>query len=185
MKPRIFILPLFILFSVGLSAQVNTGYKSASGAARVPDAMVEVGPTADALQATLYELSSQYHAVQQMHWNLTGPLFISLHELYGEIYGGIAGQIDAVAERKLALDRPADARPSAVAANANLTAVPDGFVTDMQTLELLAARHETISDRLAQRISDTGETDPVTQDLLITVKYMIDEQLWKLRSHLK
>lgn len=41
--------------------------------------------------------------------------FLALHELREEIYGGLAGKIDEVAERKLALDRAADARLAAIA----------------------------------------------------------------------
>lgn len=185
MKPSLFLLLFACLPALG-SAQTTTGYASGAGAGRVPSTNLDIPPTAEALQATLYELTDQYHAAQQLHWNVTGPLFYTLHELYEEIYTGLAGKIDEVAERKLALDRPADARPAAVAASADLSpAVAEDFVTDKQSLELLTARHLTISNRLAERIAATGETDPVTQDLLISVKDMIDHQLWKMRSFLK
>ncbi|WP_116107569.1 Dps family protein [Lewinella sp. IMCC34191] len=187
---RIFLPLLFLLPIVGYSqadtATLQTGYSSSEGADRVPSTELTIPPTAEALQATLYELDDQYHAIHQMHWNVTGPLFISLHELYEEFYTAIAGKMDEVAERKLALDEPADARPAEVAANANLSpAVPGGFVADKETLELLSARHLQISNRLGERIAETGETDVVTQDLLISVRDMIDKQLWMMRSFLK
>ncbi len=181
---------LLLLPTLGFAQQSSgtlaTGYESAEGADRVPSTEVTIPPTAEALQATLYELDDQYHAVHQMHWNVTGPLFISLHELYEDIYGSLAGMMDEVAERKLALDEPADARPAEVAANANLTPpTPAGFVSDRQSLELLTARHLEISNRLGNRIAETGETDIVTQDLLISVRDRIDKQLWMMRSFLK
>ncbi|MGB3800051.1 MAG: DNA starvation/stationary phase protection protein [Lewinella sp.] len=173
-------------FSQTDTSGFQTGYGSSEGADRVPSTEVTIPPTVEALQATLYELDDQYHAIHQMHWNVTGPLFISLHELYEEFYTAIAAKMDEVAERKLALDEAADARPAEVAANANLSpAVPGGFVTDKESLELLSARHLQISNRLGDRIADTGETDVVTQDLLIALRDMIDKQLWMMRSFLK
>ena len=168
------------------TANFSTDYRSTTGANQYPEAEIDVPPTTDALQATLYELTDEYYAVHQLHWNITGPLFISLHELYEEIYTGLAEQIDAVAERKLALNEAADDRPAAVAENSDLTpATPEGFVTDKRSLEIVAARHKQLSDNLAERITATGETDLVTQDLLIAVKYMVDHQLYKVRSFMK
>ena len=164
----------------------STDYRSTTGAAQYPQAEIDIPPTTDALQATLYELTDEYYAVHQLHWNLTGPLFISLHELYEEMYTGLSEQIDAVAERKLALNQAADDRPAAVAQNSDLApATPEGFVTDKRSLEIVAARHKQLSDNLAERITATGETDLVTQDLLISVKYMVDHQLYKIRSFMK
>lgn len=168
------------------SVDFRTGYQDPAADRRVPSAELDIDPTAEALQATLYELTDQYYAIHQMHWNVTGPLFISLHELYEEFYEDINAKIDEVAERKLALDRPADARPAAVADNADLRpATPQGFVTDKQSLEVLSARHLQLSNRLGERIAATGDTDAVTQDLLISVRDMIDKQLWMMRSFLK
>ena len=188
---KAFILPLLLVLPFLASSQTNgrdlaTGYRSSAGAERVPSTELDIPPTVADLQATLYELDDQYHAVHQMHWNVTGPLFISLHELYEEIYTDLAGKMDEVAERKLALDAPADARPAAVARNADLgPATPEGFVADRESLEVLTARHLEISNRLGERIARTGETDVVTQDLLISVRDLIDKQLWMLRSFLK
>ena len=165
---------------------LNTGYRDQAGATIIPREKVDIDPTAEALQATIYELSDEYYAVHQMHWNLTGPLFYELHIMYQEFYEAIAEQIDILAERKLSLDRPADARPAAVAQNANLTpATPEGFVTDKQTLEVLATRHLEISNRLADRIETTNDTDPTTSNLLQETKHMIDHQMWMMRSHVK
>lgn len=188
---KTYITPLFLLLPLLVSAQSDTtgfgtAYRSAAGAGRVPSTEIDAPPTRADLQATLYELDDQYHAVHQLHWNVTGPLFISLHELYEEIYTDLATKMDEVAERKLALDAPADARPAAVAENANLSpATPTGFVPDRESLEILTARHLQISERLVERIARTGETDVVTQDLLISVRDLIDKQLWMLRSFLK
>ena len=195
MKTQVFSLLLFLLPVVGFS-QANSGadtssnfstdYKSATGANKVPRAETDIPPTVEALQATLVELTDQYYAVHQLHWNITGPLFISLHELYEDFYEELAEFMDDVAERKLSLDQPADNRPATVVADSKLTpATPAGFVTDKQSVEILAARYQQLSDNVAQRIADTGDTDLVTQDLLISVKAALDLHLYKVRSFLK
>ncbi|WP_116126497.1 Dps family protein [Lewinella sp. IMCC34183] len=178
---------LLLLPVVGFAQQsFSTDYRSPTGADRVPRAETDIPPTTDALQATLVELTDQYYAVHQLHWNITGPLFISLHELYEEFYEGLSGTIDEVAERKLALDQPADNRPATVVSDSPLSpATPAGFVSDKRSLEILAERYEQLSNNVARRITETGETDPVTQDLLISVKDMLDLHLWKVRSFLK
>ena len=190
MKIYLSLLLISLLPAFGLAqsdtSSFRTGYADTEAADRVPSTEVTIPPTAEALQATLYELDDQYHAFHQMHWNLTGPLFISLHELYEEIYTALAATMDEVAERKLALDEPADARPGQVAANANLSpATPAGLVADRESLDILSARHLQLSNRLGERIATTGETDVVTQDLLISVRDMVDKQLWMLRSFQK
>ncbi len=193
MKTQVFSVLLFLVpvlgfaqATTGTDANFSTGYQSSTGASRVPRAETDIPPTAEALQATLVELTNQYYAVHQLHWNVTGPLFISLHELYEGFYGDLAGYMDDVAERMLSLDQPADNRPSTVVTGSQLTpATPGGFVTDKQSLEILAARYEQLSNNVAQRIVATGETDMVTQDLLIAVKATLDLHLWKVRSVMK
>ena len=134
------------------------------------------------MQATLSELTDQRLTVQQAHWNVTGPLFYSLHNLLGELYQELNEAIDPIAGRKLAWDRSPDARSATVAQTADLTAFFEGFVTDKQVLDLLTERYKTMSDRTYECIDTTGETDPVTQDMLIDVARLLDDHLGKRRA---
>lgn len=176
---RVLVVVLSVLFANGLSAQVS-GLPNTAVADRVATADNRTA-SLEALQATLYEVSSQYHAVQQMHWNGKGPLFYSLHDLLGHLYADLATQTDIIAERRLALGSPADARPEAVAKNARLAAVPTTLVDGGQVIDVLSRRYETLSERISKRIDATSE-DPVTQDILIALKDMIDTHLWKITS---
>ena len=176
------VLAAALLFSgIGVQAQ-NSNFKMDSINNRIPANAVQDQSSAEALQKSLYELIDQKHAVHQAHWNVRGPQFISLHELLGDLYGELGGYIDEVAERKLALGKPADGRPSQAASNANLGSVSADFVSDHEAIQQLTARYKKLSDRLGERIESTGKTDPVTQDLLIAVRNSIDLHLWKLRS---
>ena len=136
----------------------------------------------DPLQATLYELIDQRHAVQQCHWNVEGPLFYSLHDMLGHFYEDLDAIIDVVAERQLVLGSAADGRPAMAGENTDLPEVPAGKIDGMEAVNLLVKRTKMISNALYKRIETTGAHDPVSQDLLIDVAAMIDMQLWKLRS---
>lgn len=95
MKTASILLIIALFGTFALSAQtLRTGYESPVKAGRVPEVNLKIDPIFEGLQSSLYDLGSHYHTVQQLQWNLTGPLFISLHQLYGEIYEGIAVMID-------------------------------------------------------------------------------------------
>jgi starvation-inducible DNA-binding protein len=167
----------------GIKEVKNKGkYSEKSAAKRVPEAKIKTKPTVEDLQATLYELISQKFAVHQAHWNVSGPLFSSLHVMFEDMYKEIEKIIDKVAERKVIIGEPADGRPEFVAKHAQLGSFPEGEITDVKALDLLTARYLQMSDRLAERLEETGETDLVSQDILLKVKNMIEIHLWKLRS---
>jgi len=182
---RFCILLFALLISRASVAQNLSGYENEAAAQRIPLEAGQRQTSADALQATLYELISQRHAVQQSHWNVQGPLFYSLHDLLGHFYESLGPHIDAIAERKLAIGSAADGRPASVVQSADLTEVPEGHLDDQQVLDLLTERYKTISDRLSERIEQTGQNDLVTQDLLIGLNHTVDDHLWKLRAFLR
>ncbi|MAM19011.1 MAG: DNA starvation/stationary phase protection protein [Christiangramia sp.] len=179
MKKLLFV-AIFLGWSPVFAQQPN--YQNSAVNAKLPLTPEKMTASTEALQATLYELIDQKHAVHQAHWNLRGPQFISLHELLEELYGDLSGYIDAVAERKLALGQPADGRPTQAGQQANLGTVPEGFQKDHEVVASLTDRYQKISERLGKRIDSVAETDAVSQDLLIGLRNTIDLHLWKLRS---
>ncbi len=171
------------LFAHAQSQQGSlSDYKDQSANKHIPTVNIDQKPTTEALQATLYELIAQYHAVQQAHWNVQGPLFYSLHDLLGEMYHELLPLIDMTAERMRALNAAADGRPALVARTANLGHFPDGTLTDKQVLDLLTKRYKALSDHLGEQVKTTGQSDVSSQDLLIDVKRTIELHLWKLRA---
>jgi len=175
---------LFCCFFSGLQAQELSGYRNEAADERIPLEEKLREKSVEALQATLYELISQRHAVHQAHWNVQGPLFYSLHDLLGHFYETLGPKIDMIAERQLALGSAADGRPGAVAENAGLEDISEGYLDDQQILEMLTTRYKTISDHLSERIEATSD-DLVTQDMLINVAGTVDDQLWKLRAFMR
>lgn len=182
MNKHIFFTIILFCFSIAnTQAQEMQGYRNTAADDRLPLTEAERETSVEALQATLYELISQRHAVQQAHWNVQGPLFYSLHDLLGHFYEAINPKIDMIAERLLVLGVPADGRPAMVTEAADLEPVPEGYMDDQQVPDFLSTRYKTISDRLSERIEATSD-DLVTQDMLIGITTMADDHLWKLRA---
>lgn len=174
----VFICLLFI--STTIHAQSNFEFENVKS--NVPQTEEVRNSSSDLLQQTLYELIDQYHALQQMHWNTKGPHFISIHELTEEFYTELAGQVDIVAERKLALGQSADGNPKNVSEKSGLKAYSSEYSKDHESVKFLIRRYVTLSKRLGERIQNTSEKDLVTQDIFIGLRGVIDHHLFLLRS---
>ena len=182
MSRLVFTASVALLLAGAATAQTRADYIHPAASAQLPiDAAARSTSTAS-LQATLYELDELKHATHQSHWNVVGPNFYALHDMLGEIYARVESLIDVVAERKRALGAAADARPVAVAQNANLPAMPDGLLDDFAVPALLSERYATVSQRVEARIQATSDTDPSTQDVLIDVSRELEKDLWMLRA---
>ena len=164
-------------------AQDLSLYRSPEADAQVPLDAQTRAVSAEALQATLYEITSLKHADHQAHWNVVGQNFYALHDLLGDLYAALGPYIDQVAERKRALAAPADADPGRVGDRDGLDPFPQGLLNDYDVPPLLSARYYAVSQRVQSRIEAVGEAgDLVTQDLLIAVTHELEKHLWMLRS---
>lgn len=136
----------------------------------------------EALQSTLYELLALRQYVHQMHWNVVDEEFYQLHEFYEELYQSLDQPIDRLGARLRALGLAVDARPSAVASNAGLTAPPEGLMPGTETSEVLLESYGTLSRRLEERAARL-DTDVMSQDLLIGIGRDVQMDAWMLRAH--
>ena len=123
-----------------------------------------------------------YLKTHNFHWNVTGPMFNTLHTMFEEQYTALALAVDEVAERIRALGFPA---PGSYAAYARLTSVAESEdvpgATDM--VAQLVAAHETVA-RTAREIFPSAEDggDEVTVDLLTQRLQYHEKTAWMLRS---
>ncbi|NML64145.1 DNA starvation/stationary phase protection protein [Hymenobacter sp. RP-2-7] len=136
---------------------------------------------ADDLEATVVELLELYHDTKQSHWNLRGPLYLSLHEQLQDNASLYLKYADILAERSLQIGRPIDGRTSVVTANANLGGYPGGYLSDKQVLILLDERINTVSKRVRERIAHLDNIDAVTSNQLQDLDYYLDKHVWKFR----
>lgn len=130
--------------------------------------------------ADLLDLHSQ---LKNAHWNVRGPQFFSLHQLFDEAAGIVASPLDDLAERVTALGGRAE---GAVSQAARASRLSDCGPT-AQGLDLV----RDLADRVAlcanaaradiERTAALG--DPGTADLLTQLSRSLDKVLWFLEAH--
>ena len=138
-----------------------------------------------ALQNTLSELQALQLQVKQAHWNVSGTLFYTLHELLQEHYEGVSKYADDVAERMLAVGASSDGRAITIVASSRLPEIPGGFMDDAQVIQFFTYQYETVGQRLFQRIGDVEKVDPTTANLLQEVESAVEKYQWQMRAFLQ
>ncbi|HYZ57133.1 MAG TPA: DNA starvation/stationary phase protection protein [Streptosporangiaceae bacterium] len=130
------------------------------------------------LQDTLVELTGLALEAKQLHWNVTGRHFRSLHEQLDSLTDEARAAADAVAERAVTIGYAPDGRAATVAKESPLAEVPEGRLADSTVLDLVVTALTTVTGRLRPRVERLGELDPVTQDVLIGVLAGLEKQRW-------
>lgn len=136
------------------------------------------------LQATLIELIDLALQGKQAHWNVTGPNFRSVHLELDEIVDSARLASDRVAERIVTIGHAPDGRAGTIAATPPFSPFPAGTVGTAQVVEVIGLRIDELAGRLRERIRRLGETDPVSQGILIDISEEIEKQAWMLRAQL-
>ena len=144
----------------------------------VRDAMIDL---LNARLADAVDLSTQ---LKQAHWNVKGPNFIALHELFDRIHGGVTGHVDEIAERITTLGGTAAGTAAAAAKNTVLPAYPLDVHAGSDHIDAVTTALSEFGKnvRLAiERARDIGDAD--TEDLFVEVSRDIDKQLWLVEAH--
>jgi starvation-inducible DNA-binding protein len=121
-------------------------------------------------------------ASKQAHWNIHGPNFEGLHELFDTVAAEVREYSDLAAERVLALGGTAHGTLQDAARSTALTPFP----TDAKDWKVLARelrdRMHEVSVMLQNLVKAT-EDDLATQDLYIELIRGIDKRAWMLTAH--
>ncbi len=124
--------------------------------------------------------------VKQAHWNVRGPNFISLHELFDRLAGELDESIDELAERITALGGRALGTAQRIANKTELDELPRKASWGAELLALLAERYAAVSDCAGLAIERAQKVDDeVTADLFIKTAHGLDRALWFLEATLE
>jgi len=152
---------------------------------------VNIGIAADQRQAIAEGLSrlladtyTLYLKTHNFHWNVTGPMFNTLHLMFEQQYNELALAVDLIAERIRSLGFHA---PGSYAAYAKLSSVPESEDTPSaeEMIRQLAEGQEIVV-RTAREIfpaADAAHDEP-TADLLTQRMQVHEKTAWMLRSML-
>ncbi|MDM7455682.1 MAG: Dps family protein [Tepidimonas sp.] len=163
--------------------------KAVSGGTAGPDigiAPAQRAAIAQGLERLLADTFTLYLTTHNFHWNVTGPMFNSLHEMFMQQYTELWNAIDPIAERIRALGCVA---PASYAQYARLSSLPDAPTQPPKALEMvhiLALGHEAVA-RTARSLFplvDEAHDEP-TADLLTQRLSVHEQAAWMLRSLLQ
>jgi DNA-binding ferritin-like protein len=135
------------------------------------------------LQQLTVDLLALHNMYKEAHWDLTGPLFLPLHEYYQRQADFYLQQADLFAERVLQLGASVDGRFSTIARTTKLAEMPEGYLTDDHSLKLLLDRVTVLQKEIYELIGATEGSDPPTSNRLQDLAHAVDKDLWQLRAH--
>jgi starvation-inducible DNA-binding protein len=119
------------------------------------------------------------------HWNVKGPNFIALHELFDKVAESVERHIDELAERVTALGGTAHGTISAVARATTLKPYPQDIFEGLAHVEALASALAAFGAKVRAAIDATDKLgDADTADLFTGISRESDKYLWFLEAHL-
>ncbi len=137
---------------------------------------------AQGLARLLADSYTLYLKTHNYHWNVTGPQFNTLHQMFEAQYTELALAVDEIAERIRALGEPA---PGSYKAYAKLTSIEEeeAVPNAEEMLRQLLKGQETVV-RTARSVIGAAEAanDEPTADLLTQRMQVHEKNAWMLRS---
>jgi starvation-inducible DNA-binding protein len=137
----------------------------------------------DLLEARLADAIDLQTQMKQAHWNVKGPTFISLHELFDKINEEVEEYVDLIAERAVQLGGMVHGTARQVASRSTLSEFPaarDGRQHVEAVTTALAAFGKGVRTAIDQ--SD-GLGDKDTADLFTEISRGVDKWLWFVEAH--
>ena len=140
---------------------------------------------ADGLSCMLADTYTLYLKTHNFHWNVTGPMFQTLHLMFMAQYNEMWLAIDVVAERIRALGYPAPGTYKEFAALTSITE-SEGVPKAKDMIRQLVEGQETVARtaREVLKIADKAGDQP-TVDLLSARMEVHEKNAWMLRSLLE
>jgi starvation-inducible DNA-binding protein len=136
------------------------------------------------LQTALYATIDLKWRIKQAHWNIKGPNFIALHNLFDELAAEQDVHADELAERMTALGGHPISDIREVASNSILGQTPLKATTANELLTDLAEAYATMHEDFANSIERSGEAnDSVTEDLFTGMTRTLAMRLWFIEAH--
>ncbi|MBS0569929.1 MAG: DNA starvation/stationary phase protection protein Dps [Proteobacteria bacterium] len=123
--------------------------------------------------------------LKQAHWNVKGPHFIALHELFDKLAEELEEPVDDIAERITSLGGVAHGTARMAAKASRLKEFPDGWIDGPRAVAALADRFAALAASTRKAIDTSGKAgDADTSDLFTGISRELDKALWFLEAHL-
>ena len=121
---------------------------------------------------------------KQAHWNVKGPNFFQLHELFDKVHAAAAEWVDLIAERIVQLGGQAEGTVQATAKRTSLKPYPLDIVSGPDHVEALSSALAALGKKVRSAIDKTDELgDKDTADLFTEISRDVDKYLWFVEAH--
>src|SRR5258705_9912114 len=138
----------------------------------------------DLLNKQLTDLLDLGLQAKQAHWNVKGPHFIGLHELFDKVAEEGEEFTDSIAERAVELGGVALGTAQVIAKNSRLSSYPLDLVSGKEHIAALSSALAKYGASVRAAIDTAGkEDDADTADLFTEVSRGIDKLLWFVEAH--
>ena len=134
------------------------------------------------LNARLADCIDLQTQTKQAHWNVKGPDFIALHELFDKVNEDVEDYVDDIAERAVQLGGVAEGTARMVAKRSSLAEYPAKAVDGRGHVEALSSALAAFG-AAARKGIDQADQDPA--DVFTEVSRGIDKWLWFVEAHLQ
>src|SRR6202142_2735886 len=122
--------------------------------------------------------------IKQAHWNVKGPSFIALHELFDQADEAVESYVDMIAERIVQLGGIAEGTVRMAASRTRLAEYPLAIAEGMAHVEAVARALSTFGQEARTTINEADELDDAdTADLFTEISRGIDKWLWFVEAH--
>jgi starvation-inducible DNA-binding protein len=144
-------------------------------------ARVELNALMNQRLADAIDLQSQ---MKQAHWNVKGPNFIALHELFDDIDEAVEEYVDLIAERIVQLGGIAEGTVRVAAARSRLDEYPLAIADGAAHVEAVARALSTFGHDARNSIEEAATFDDAdTADIFTEISRGIDKWLWFVEAH--
>jgi len=142
--------------------------------------------TIEILNARLADAVDLKTQAKQAHWNVKGPHFIGLHELFDQVATAVEAHTDLIAERVTALGGTAMGTTRVVAQKSSLSEYPLEIVDGTAHVDALSTAMADFGKNIRKGIDETDKLgDADTADLFTEVSREIDKLLWFVEAHIQ
>lgn len=123
--------------------------------------------------------------MKQAHWNVRGPGFIAIHELFDKVSAQVEDFSDLIAERAGGLGGTASGTIQIAVKHSYLNPYPLGIADELEHLFAVSNVLAAFGGSIIEAIEKSTEIgDATTADLFTEISRGVDQQLWFVESHL-
>jgi starvation-inducible DNA-binding protein len=136
------------------------------------------------LNQSLADAMDMKSQAKQAHWNVKGPNFIALHELFDQAATEIETHVDEIAERITSLGGTAIGTVRIAAETSSLSQYPLEITDGTAHVDALSTALADFGKKVRKNIDETDEIgDKDTADLYTGISRSIDKLLWFVEAH--